>query len=112
MSTLEEFIKKELAQAEENLKKAMEAKGLKPFLKMEKGENWMTLLPAIPRKEVDEYKKERAHFAVKVNGEEYDYAVNTRSPLYTQLLRKLVTAPTDICVIKTGERQDTKYELK
>ena len=48
-------------------------------------------------------------FRVIVGGAEYDWSVNPRSPMYAQLLKKLVKAPLKCSINRLGEGLDTRY---
>ena len=80
------------------------------FWVAQKGENYVSILPELPR-EKDFGQGVRKIFEVKGNGEKKDWAVNPQNPIYKEVIRALVAGKRDLCLLRTGEKQATRYEL-
>lgn len=108
---LNEFLDEELDRIETERQGTLAEKGYADFLKLETGETKLTLNAVIPRLITGGFGDRKA-FRVVLEGKEYDWAVNPRSPLYRDLLLKLKDAPCEIRVIRIGEGKNTRYDLK
>ena len=57
------------------------------------------------------HKSIKAIIPVKVNGEQVNFWLNTKNPLYRQLCEKGKAGLTKFKVVQTGIQQETKYNL-
>lgn len=95
---------------------AMKEKGLSPFLSLEKGITKFTLLPFKPTIRTSSFGKDQFVFKVEKKNsqgslEKYDWTVTRNSPLAVEVVKKLLEAPVEISVMKSGEGTTTRYEL-
>lgn len=104
VSKLEELRAKFDKQKEE----AMAEKGYKPFYKMVKGENKITFDD--PEPEIRTIKGKEA-IVWNVNGDK-DLAINMSNPIASQITDALLKGAKELTIIRTGEGEDTRYELK
>ena len=77
------------------------------------GETKMTVKYREPR-DIETQYGPRKVFRIIVDDVEYDFSVNTQSPLYRHLIHSLADAKGDINVvlIRTGTGKATKYDIK
>ena len=115
MGTIDEFTASELDRLGREREAAIKAKGGYPYLgALPVGESRLVLLPVIPTDNPGQDGKPRKQFLVsrEGGGEEYAWTVNTKSPLYRDLLKLLSKDPVKIRVIRTGVgRSDTRYTV-
>jgi hypothetical protein len=95
----------------------MEQKGFRQFWKAPEGESIVELYIAErPREIVNKISgKTQAIFHINVNGQEFDWAITKRSPLYRDLIRALIgkTGETvKIKVLRLGQGRATRYSIK
>lgn len=107
---LEKWVSAEKARLEKERKDFMEGKGYKDFFRPEKGTTEVVLLPKVPRAIKGDYGTRQA-FRVAVGVQEFDWAVNPRSPVYRQLVGRLSEAPATFNLVRTGEGKSTRYDL-
>jgi len=111
MSSLQEFCEKEKGKIEQEAEQYRKEHDMKGFWISEKGENHFTVLDKEIR-EVDFGDGMRKVFRVKVNEkEELDWAVNPRNPIYKQLITRLSIGERSFVMLRTGEKQATRYEF-
>lgn len=93
---------------EKQKQEAMEEKGYRPFYKMIKGENKLTFENVEP--ELREIKG-KENVVWNVNGDK-DLALNINNPIVAQITDKLIAGEKELTIIRTGEGENTRYELK
>ena len=54
----------------------------------------------------------RKIFAIEVEGERKDWALNPKNPLYSELVLRLAVGDRVFKVLRTGEKAQTRYTLK
>ncbi|MFC1803282.1 hypothetical protein ACFL0D_04930 [Thermoproteota archaeon] len=104
-----------LAEKESSNNKRMEAKlsnqGRSPYLRLEQGENKITLLPVTPIPKTSNWGKEQEIFKVQRDGVEYDWPVTITSPMYIRVARNMPKAPVELTVVRVGLGQQTRLSL-
>ena len=94
----------------QRMEEAMKNKGLNPWLQLPKGITKFKLLPFKPATRVS-FGKDQYVFKVEQEGKQYDWSVTKNSPLAIQVIRKLLEAPVELSVMKSGDGKATRYEL-
>jgi len=85
--------------------------GRSPYLRLEQGENKITLLATQPTLKTSNWGKEQEVFKVLKNGIEYDWPVTVTSPMYIKVARKMPRAPVELIVVRVGLGQQTRLSL-
>jgi len=93
------------------LEKRLAEQGRSMYLRLEQGENNLTLLKEIPTSKVSNWGKEQMVFKVQRNGETYDWAVTITSPLYMKVVNLMTHAPVNIIVVRVGTGKQTRLSL-
>jgi len=105
------WLQTEKAALEDNRRKHLEQKGLKPFLTMEKGVTEITFDPAQPPVLQDGKYGPRKVFQVTVAMNEYQFGVNPDSPFYRAIIDALIAGHNILKVQRSGQAKDTRYEI-
>ena len=108
--TLKEYVEQEKARQEKERAEWLEAQGYRPFVKWPQGVTEFTLEAIIPRDNVS-FGKDVKVFSVIVDGEEFGWSINPKSPMYGDTLDLLLTAPVDLKINRLGEGLETRYSL-
>lgn len=108
--SLKDFIKAEKAKIKKEREEYLEQKDYKEFVKWPQGVTEFTLEAAIPRPHVS-FGTAKKVFRVSKDGEELDWSVNPRSPMYRELLDLLAEAPCAVKINRLGEGLETRYSL-
>jgi hypothetical protein len=104
------WIDEELNEIEKRRQEILEQKDMKPFLKLEIGENIVEFSTEKPRD--NPRFAGRKVFRVKKDGEEYDFSVSVNSTLYRDILRYLKQGKTKLKIVRVGQgRNDTRYTV-
>lgn len=94
----------------QRMEEAMKNKGMNPYLQLPKGVTKFKLLPFKPGSRVS-FGKDQYVFKVEQESKQYDWSVTKNSPLAIQIIRKLLEAPVDISVMRSGDGKTTRYEM-
>jgi len=110
---IEEFFETEGKKLESERQKQIREKGYATFFNAPVGETHMTVKYQVPRIINGKYGSRKA-FRIIVDGKEYDFTVNEKSPLYRYLVRSLANAKDDveIVLVRTGSGKSTKYDVR
>ena len=104
-----------LAEKEESNNKRLETKlakqGRNPYLRLEQGENNITLLPVKPTGKTSNWGKEQEVFKVMKDDVEYDWPVTVTSPMYIKVARNMPKAPVELTVVRVGLGQQTRLSI-
>ena len=84
--------------------------GMLPFLKLPEGETEVHFFKELPRDVKGTYGI-RKGFHVRVNGQDYLFAINSNSPVYSRILEKLQKGETTIKIVRAGTGQMTRYSV-
>jgi hypothetical protein len=109
-------LQKYIAAQKENLDKqrhdAMEKKGYKDFYTFEEGETAFILHPVIPREKQGMYGLQSV-FRISVEGHEYDFSVNQKSPVFRQLIELMdnMTDALKLRITRVGVGKATKMTV-
>jgi len=96
---------------EELKQKVFSEKGFKPFYTMPVGATDITIDTSIEPRITEKY-PDRVVFRILVNGEEYDWSINTKSKAYLEFVKLLKAGHESIRVVRTGTGRDsTKYSF-
>jgi len=109
-TSIEEFYKAEKARIEAEREAYLADKDYKTFMKWNQGVTGFTLEPVIPRNH-ESFGKDKKVFRITIDGEEYDWPVNPRSPMYREVLDRLLEAPVEMRLNRLGEGLQTRYSL-
>jgi hypothetical protein len=109
MAEFDEFIKEELEGLDKAREEALKQKGFQPFFKFPQGETVVEFKKQTPRPN-PRFPQNKV-FRIVVDGEEYDLSVNSRSPLYRDILNVLSQGVTKVKVIRVGQGRDTRYTV-
>ena len=107
---LEDFVAADQAARVESRALYLEEHDMKDFVKWPQGVTDFELQPTIPRSH-DSFGKQKMAFRVVVDGEELDWSVNPRSPMYGQVVDRLLEAPVAMKINRLGEGLKTRYSL-
>ena len=111
MKTLKEFVEKENERIENEKQEERAESGYAPFFKINEGESILEFMDVEPRNN-DKYDN-RIIFRVMSNSIEYDLSVNTKSPLYNDIIKYLNNGATKLRILRVGtSREDTRYSVK
>lgn len=107
------WMEEELNQMEEERKALREEKDYKDFLVLGRGEHSLEFLKPQekPREIMGKFNKKQKVFRVKYQGEEKDWPVNIRNPVYYELLMMLKAGKTQIKILVSGEQETKRYEI-
>ena len=108
--TIEEFYAAEKARIGAEREAFLADKDYKTFVKWEQGVTGFTLEPVIPR-DHESFGKNKKVFRITIDGEEYDWPVSPRSPMYREVLDRLLEAPVEMRLNRLGEGLQTRYSL-
>ena len=108
--SLIEIAKSENTRLEAEAKEALKEMGYADFLRIPEGATNVQFVDQPPR--VNDKFTNRLIFRVSVDGKEYDWSVNTRSPLYRDIMAALAQGHTGLAVLRVGEGMDTRYSVK
>ncbi len=111
MSSLAEFAEKEDIRIEADKQKYAEENKLPGFFNMEEGENHFQILDDEPRQK--EFNGQpRKIFRIKLStGEERDWLVNPRNPIYSELIKKITEGKRAFVIMRHGFGLDTRYTI-
>ena len=115
MSENEKWYDVEAKRLEDERQKCLVEKGLNPFLKMERGENHLTLvdIDKPPRSVYDEkFNRETKIFKVVVDGKEMDWRVNPKNPIYREIVNAIRNGTLELVVLQEGQGNATRYTIK
>jgi len=107
--SVKDFVASEKAAQEKQREEYLEGSGYRDFIKWEVGSTEFTLESSIPR-DHDSFGKPVKVFQILIDGEEFDWSVNPRSPMYGDILDKLVTGGDGI-LTRVGLGLETRYGL-
>ncbi len=99
------------AENAKRLEKRLAEQGRSMYLRLEQGENNLTLLKEIPTPKTSNWGKDQMVFKVQRDGETYDWAVTITSPMYMKVVNLMTQAPVDIIVVRVGTGQQTRLSL-
>ena len=108
--SLIEIAKSENTRLEAEAKEALKEMGYADFLRVPEGTTNIQFIDQPPR--VNDKFTNRLIFRVSADGKEYDWSVNTRSPLYRDIMSALSDGHTKLAVLRVGEGMDTRYSVK
>ncbi len=108
---LDKWIEQENRRMEKERSDYMDSHDMKSFWSPEKGSNKITLLAKVPRATKSDFGDKMA-FRVVAEGQEWDWNINPKSPMYRQFVKLLAKAPVEITIIRTGDGKQTRYDLK
>jgi len=109
---LEQYISEEEMQSEEARDKAMQEKGMLPYLALESGKiTRFKILKQIPQKRISSYDKLQYVIKVMHKDELKDWTVTVNSPFAGYVREKLSLAPIDVAVLRSGKGTETRYEF-
>ena len=109
-TSIEEFYKAEKARIEAEREAYLADKDYKTFVKWEQGVTGFTLEPMIPR-DHESFGKNKKVFRVTIDDIEFDWPVSPRSPMYREVLDRLLEAPVEMRLNRLGEGLQTRYSL-
>lgn len=111
--TITDFFTTELQQLQDEQQQRALDHGYADFYTAPVGETAMTVKYQVPRSIETQYGPRRV-FRIIVDGTEYDFSVNKRSPLYRYLIRSLAETKKDMnfILVRTGTGKATKYDIK
>ena len=107
---IKKFVEEERAAREADRAAYMEEHDMKTFVKWPKGTTVFMLEPVIPRAH-QSFGKDVKVFRILIEGEEFDWSINPRSPLYGQIVERLLEAPVELKLNRSGDGLQTRYEL-
>jgi starvation-inducible outer membrane lipoprotein len=110
--TVLDFVKGQRKVFADQKEKALKDKGLSEFVKLDIGENVLTLQPEIPSVRENNFGKEQFLFKVTQGDKVKTWSVTTNSPMAPKLVDLLLKAPIKVIVIRTGLGKDTRIDLK
>ena len=110
MSELSDFIASEKARMTKEREEYVKEQGFKPFVKWEQGITAFTLKPVIPRPH-ESFGTPKMVFSIDVHGEELDWSVNPRSPMYRDLIDLMDNGTLNLSINRLGEGLETRYNL-
>ena len=99
------------AESAKRLETRLAQQGRSMYLRLEQGENNLTLLKQIPTPKTSNWGKEQMVFKVQKNDELYDWAVTITSPMYMKIVNLMTHAPVDVIVVRVGVGQQTRLSL-
>ena len=99
------------AENAKRLEKRLAEQGRSMYLRLEQGENNLTLLKELPTQKMSNWGKEQMVFKVEKNDELYDWAVTITSPMYMKVVNLMTKAPVDVIVVRVGVGQQTRLSL-
>ena len=108
--SFKELYKQEKEKADEAKAAYREEHDMKDFIKWEQGVTEFQLQKVVPR-DGENFGKTVKIFRIVVDGGEFDYSVNIRSPMYLQLLQCAVDEIWDLKMNRMGEGLQTRYSL-
>jgi hypothetical protein len=108
--SLNDYANKENTRLETEAKEVLKELGFAEFFKMPEGQTLMEFADQAPR--VNDKFANRVIFRVSVNGEEKDWSVNTRSPLYRDLVALISKGTRKVSITRVGQGIDTRYSVK
>ena len=107
---IKKFVEEERAAREADRAAYMQDHDMATFVKWPKGTTVFTLEPRIPRPH-ESFGKAVKVFRITLGGEEFDWSINPRSPLYGQIVERLLEAPVELKLNRSGDGLQTRYEL-
>ena len=111
MTKIEDFVKADQAARAEARVVYMEEHDMKSFVKWPQGVTEFRLQPVIPR-DHESFGTPKKVFRIALEtGEEFDWSINPRSPMYGQIVDKLLEAPVALKLNRMGEGLKTRYSL-
>ena len=108
--SVKDFVAGEQARRAKEREEYLEDKDYKEFIKWPQGVTSFTLEAVIPR-DNESFGTPKKVFRVTVKGEEFDWSINPRSPMYGDILDYLLEAPVDLKINRLGEGLETRYSL-
>ena len=110
MTELTEFAKTENKRLEEDRQAALGENGYAPFFKLPEGESVLHFEDVEPR--VNKNYPNDVIFRIRHSDIEYDYSVNTKSPLYKGIIGLIAEGFKDIKVLRVGKtKENTRYSV-
>lgn len=109
---LDLWLSQEEIRRDEAREKAIEEKGLLPYLELVSGKiTRFKILRQKPEQRLSSFKK--MQYVIKVIHKDIlkDWTVTINSPFAGYVLDKLSKAPIDVAVMTTGKDKDTRYEF-
>jgi hypothetical protein len=110
MSTIDDFVATEKAAKAKAREEYLKEQDYKDFIKWPQGVTGFQLEAVIPRENTS-FGTLKKVFRITVDGVEYDWSVNPLSPMYVQILDKLLEAPVGMQINRLGEGLETRYSL-
>ena len=107
-----DYIDQVIDENDQRLRAKLKEEGRSPYLKLVKGENTFQLLRKKPSSRVSNFGKDQAVFYVEQDGTEYEWPVTKTSPMFVKVAQMLGGAPCSVTIIRTGEGQGTRLDLK
>ena len=107
---LRELAIKENARLEQESREALAELGYAEFFKVPEGTTNLELIDQPPR--VNDKYEGRLIFRILADGREYDWSINTHSPLYRDVMALVSRGTMKICVLRVGQGMDTRYSVK
>ena len=84
--------------------------GYREFLTLPKGLHTIRFLDEVPKP--NKTYEGRVNFGVVYNGKEYDWSINTKSPMYADIIRELAAGHHVFEVLRSGSGMETRYEIE
>jgi hypothetical protein len=110
---VDSFFHDEAERIETDRKAVMAEKGYREFFSLPVGQTTMILHKSVPRITKGDY-GERKVFRIHQDGKEYDFAINPRSPIYREVIKRL-SATTEksitLTIVRAGEGKQTRYSI-
>ena len=110
--TLQPWFAAEKAKLDAEQKESLAKAGLKPFIKISRGENIVEILsPKTPPRDFNGEYGNRKIFRVRQNGNEYDWGVNPRSPVFREIVTALSEGKTVLTILREGSGKEVRDVL-
>lgn len=110
MSTLKDFVKTENERLEKEKKEWAENQNFPGFWVPKKGENKFDILNEEPRNKTFSDGKKKIIFRIQTGGENKDWAINPKNPIYKATIERLEKGQTSFVLLCTGQSDETRYE--
>ena len=111
MADLQTYVEEEFRNLKEEQRKSLAEKGFAPFLEFPEGTFVIEFLDAEPKP--SQKFSNKVGFRVLKEDLEFEWTINRKNPVYSQLIRNLRKGIRKMLITRTGTtRENTKYEVK